>query len=251
MIRRRFAIATALGLATSLLACGGGGGGGGDAAAPSSASAAAGFYLGSTNTNRTVNAVVLDDGGFYVLYSRAGSGTIAGVVQGNGITSGTTLSSSDARDFNLEGLGVLPANVTATFSARSSIAGTVAYAAGTTSFSGTFNARSDAAPTLAAVAGVYSGRVSTSAGNEAATVTVAEGGAFTGVGTSGCRFTGTVTARARFAYNLTVVFGGAPCLFAGQTLSGIGYLDSTGKTLYAMAPNATRSDGLIYTGSKP
>jgi hypothetical protein len=210
--------------------------------------------VGTTHTNRALTGVVLEDGTFYVLYSVIGDpALIAGVIQGNGTSNNGSFSSTNARDFNLEGLGVLVATVSASYDTRRSLNGTVAYAAGgPVTFTSTFDAAYDATPSLAQLAGAFSGQVALSQGVENANVNVSSTGSLSGVGTSGCTVTGSVTPRTRGnVFNVTLGFGGPPCFFANQTLTGIAYFDSARKRLYAAAPNANRMDGVLFVGVKP
>ena len=125
-------------------------------------------------------------------------------------------------------------------------------AGGTTSFSSIYDANYEAVPSLAALAGTFAGQVRSSVGNEDATVTISSAGAISGAGASGCALSGTVSPRARGnAFNTSLTFGGAPCLFANQTLTGIAYFNATAKLLYAAAPNAGRTDGVLFVGVKP
>lgn len=237
-----------------LLVVGCGGGGGDSTPPPAAATSAEGLYSGTTTTGRAITGLVLDDGTYYVLYSPVGSATaIAGVVQGSGTSSAGTFSSSNTRDFNLEGLGVLSATVSASYVQKQSLNGTVSYSAGgTTSFSSTYDANYETVPSLAALAGTFTGQVASSAGTENATVTVSSAGAISGSGASGCAVSGSASPRTRGnVFNISLTFGGAPCLFANQTLSGIAYFNSAAKRLYAVAPNAGRTDGVLFVGVKP
>lgn len=242
---------------TSAVACAfvaGCGGGGDSATPPVAASSAEGLYVGTTTTGRTVTGLVLDDGTYYMLYSPVGAPTaIAGVVQGTGTSTAGTFSSSNARDFNLEGLGVLSATVSASYVAKQSLNGTVSYSpSSTTSFSGTYSANYEAVPSLTTLAGTFAGQVASSAGVENASVTISSAGAISGSGASGCAVSGSATPRARGnVFNISLTFGGAPCLFANETLAGIAYFDSAAKRLYAAAPNAGRTDGVLFLGVKP
>lgn len=178
---------------------------------PPPAGTAEGLYLGTTSTNRTVNGIVLDDGTFYVLYSTVASPVvIGGIVQGSGTSNNGSFSSTNARDFNLEGLGVLNATVSASYNARQSLNGLVSYASGgTTTFTSTFNAAYDTTPSLAAVAGTFTGQVAFSQGVENATVTISPNGMLSGTGASGCTVSGNVATRSRGnVYNLILAFGG-------------------------------------------
>jgi hypothetical protein len=240
--------------AASVLIAGCGGGGGDSGQQQPAATSAEGLYTGSTSSGRTITGLVLDDGTYYVLYSLVGNSTvIAGVVQGTGTSSAGTFTSSNARDFNLEGLGVLAATVSASYVAGQSFNGAVAYgAAGSTSFSSTYDVRYEATPSLAALAGSFAGQVASSAGNEGANIIISAGGAISGSGASGCSVSGSVAPRARGnAFNMSLTFGGTPCLFANQTLTGIAYFDATTRVVYAAAPNANRTDGVLFVGAKP
>lgn len=242
---------SALAAAAFLAGCGGGGGG--DATPVVETRSATGLWTGTTSTNRSVTGVVLADGTYYVLYSGVGAPlVIGGVVQGTGSVNGSTFSSSNGRDFNLEGAGVLPANVSATVNTKQSLNGAVGYSnGGSTSFTSTYDANFEQAPTLAAIAGTYSGNVAFSLGVDSATVTVSSAGAISG-GSNGCAITGTVAPRADGnAYNMALTFGAAPCYFAGQTFNGIAYYNAGAKRLYAAAPNGARTDGVLFVGVKP
>ena len=223
-------------------------------APPPPAGTAEGLYLGTTNTNRTVNGIVLDDGSFYVLYSTvANPVVIAGVVQGNGTSMNGSFSSTNARDFNLEGLGVLPGTVSASYNSRQSLNGSISYnSGGTTTFTSTFNAAYDTVPTLAAISGTYAGQVAFSQGVENANVTISPTGTLSGTGASGCTVSGNVVPRTQGnVYNLTLTFGGAPCFFANQTMTGVAYYDSVAKRVYGATPTAARTDGILFVGVKP
>jgi hypothetical protein len=200
-----------------------------------------------------VAGLVFEDGTFYVLYSRVGiPSQIAGVVQGSGSVTGSTFTSTNARDFNIEGNGVISATVTATVTPRQSFNGSIA-AAGVSpvTFSSTYNSIFETAPSLAAIAGTYTGQVALSVGVQTATLTVSSGGAISGNG-QGCLFTGTAAPRTDGnAYTTTVTFGGSPCFFANQTFSGIAYFNPDTRILYAAAPNAARTDGVLFVGTKP
>ena len=88
------------------------------------ASSAEGLYSGSTDTNRTMTNVVLDDGTYYFFYSvPANPALLAGVVQGNGTSNNGSFTSATAKDFNLEGPGVLSATIAASYTERQSLNG--------------------------------------------------------------------------------------------------------------------------------
>jgi hypothetical protein len=238
-------------VAAAFVGCGGGGVES-TSTAPSTATAQ-GLWTGTTSTNRTVTGIVLSDGSYYVLYSPAGSPTlIAGVVQGNGASAAGSFSSSNGKDFNLEGYGVLPAAVAGSFTTKQSFSGTITYSPATsTTFTTVYDADFEVTPTLAALAGTFTGQVASSAGTQTATVTIASSGAISG-SSSGCAISGTVSPRSDGnAYNVSLTFGPAPCALTGQTLTGGAYFRSATKRLYAVAPNSGRTDGVLFVGTKP
>ncbi|MCB1954492.1 MAG: hypothetical protein KDG55_02390 [Rhodocyclaceae bacterium] len=259
MTTNRLLSAIAAFIGAALLAgCGGGGGGSdnasGETSASTSSATAEGLWTGTTTTNRTVTGVVLDDGTFYVLYSTVGNPSrIAGVVQGTGISTSGSFSSSNARDFNLEGLGVLPATVSASYSARRTLSGNISYSGslGSTSFSSTYDNDYTSTPTLTTLAGSYSGQVATSSGTESVSLTIDSSGTMVATGSSGCRSAGAVRPRATGnVFTFIVSFSGSPCLFAFQSLTGIAYYDSASSRLYAAAPNGSRSNGVLFVGTR-
>jgi len=240
-----------LSLAALLSACGGGGGG--DSTAVASAT---GLFNGTTTSGRSVTGVVLGDGTYYVLYSTTTNpNVIGGVVQGSGTTSANSFTSSNAKDFNLEGLGALNATVAANFVTKTSLSGSVTYSAPgitETSFTTTYNADFEVAPSLSTIAGTYTGQALVSAGSQAATVTISATGALSGSGASGCALTGTVSPRSDGnVYDFSMTFGSTNCVFANQTFTGISYYNSVTKKIIAAAPNATRTDGALFVGTKP
>lgn len=242
----------AVAVAAALCACGGGGGDD-TPTSPGTTAQAKGLWVGTTNTNRAVTGLVFSDGTYYLLYSVAGnSGLIAGVTQGHATANGPSFSSSDGRDFNFEGLGVLSGSVTGTYVAKQTISGTVHYASGgQVAFTGSYDAAYEQQPTYAAIAGTYTGQVASPVGVQSATFSVAGNGVVTG-SASGCAATGALSPRGDGnAYDATVTFGPSPCVFAGQTFTGAAYYNAATKRIYAAAPNAARTSGVLLVGVKP
>jgi len=248
-------LASILGIAMALTVGGCSGDSDSTPAPTPAASSAEGLYSGSTNTNRTLAAVVLDDGTHYFFYSvPANPNLIAGVVQGNGTSNNGSFASANARDFNLEGLGVLSATISGSYAERQSLSGSITYSGGgVTTFTSTFDPAYDTTPSLASLAGTYTGQAGSSGeGVQSATVTVASTGVFTGVAADGCSFTGTASPRVRGnIFDQSITFGVAPCGFAGSTLVGIAYFDVPNSRLYAAAPASNRTDAVIFLGTKP
>lgn len=234
-----------------LAACGGGGGGGGDEGG--STASAQGLYVGDTADGRGLVGLILGDGSYYFIYTRPGSAVAGGVVQGRGSAADGRFSSGDARDFSIQDLAVYAASVSATYRPREQLDGQVDYGGGEVqSFSAGYSTDWERTPTLAALAASYAGSVASSEGTEGARVTVAGDGTVAARGDSGCAASGRLAPRSDGnAYDLTLSFGGAPCAFPGQTFRGIAYLDAAERRLYAAAPNAERSDGVLFIGTAP
>ena len=247
----------AVSMTLALTACGGGGRGGStstSAAAPAPATTAEGLWIGSTSSSRSVTGIVLDDGTYWVLYSAPNNSTvIAGAVQGTGTSLNGSFSSSDGKDFNLEGLGINNATVSSSYVTKQSFNGVVTYSGlnQAITFTSTYNMAYDQIPNLSTIAGTYTGSAAVLAGTESATVNITSSGAINGSGASGCQFTGTATPRTKGnVYDLSVTFGGGVCSNGSSTVNGIGYFDSTPKRLYGVAVNSSRSNGLIFVGTK-
>jgi hypothetical protein len=224
-----------------------------DSVAESAAGPAEGLWTGSTSTNRAVMGLVLSDGTYYLVYTQAADGaSIAGVVQGSGAVSGATFSSSNARDFSIEDLEMLPVTVSATAAAKQSFNGVITYGSGgSAAFSTSYDVDYDATPSPGLLAGTYTGQVASFLGVQNAALTVSSAGDIAGAA-AGCSFTGSATPRAHGnAFDVTIDFGPAPCPSANQSFSGMAYFRAATKVLYIAAPNAARTDGVIFVGVKP
>lgn len=242
-------------MAVVLVACGGGGGSGGGSGgggvAPSGT--AEGLWQGTTNTGRAMTGLVLDDGTYWFIYTLVGNNTvIAGVAQGSGSSSKGSFKSSNGKDFNLEGLGVLDFNLAGQYTQKSSLGGSIKYSSSTTTFSASYDSSYDLTPNLATAAGSYTGAAATGGGTEYATFVVTSGGAISGVSAGGCRYSGTATPRSHGnVYNVSVTFAGGVCANGSSTVTGVAYYDAVNKQITAGALNNGRSNGFIFVGTKP
>jgi hypothetical protein len=155
-------------------------------------------------------------------------------------------------DFNLEGAGILSFTMAGTYTEKVQLAGTNTYTAGSSSFTATYDTDYDLAPSLATIAGTYSGEALTVNSNEAATVTITSGGAITGTSAGGCSFTGSAATRAKGnVYNVSVTFGGGVCDNGTSTVTGVAYYIAAQNTLVSTALNSGRTNGFIFSGTKP
>jgi hypothetical protein len=233
-----------------LTACGGGGGGGDSS---NVAQESEGLWDGTTNTGRNASAIVFNDGTYYMVYTGEQNLNVSGVIQGSSSMNGSTFTSTDAKDFNLEGFGVLSAQVSGTVLSKQTMNTNITYdVGGTVSFTGSYNSDYELQPLLSNLAGQFSGQVASSAGVENADLTISPDGSMTGTSNSGCSLTGTAYERTDGnAFNISVTFANnVLCAFPGETFEGIAYYDTNDNSLFSAAPNASRDDGVIFVGTK-
>lgn len=253
----RFALG--LVLVAAIVGCGGGGNDGGSSVNTGSAGTTApakttaeGLWQGSTNTGRTLRTLVLDDSTYWALYSAAGSpNTIGGLVQGSGMSSSGSFSSSAGRDFSLEAGSVTDASVSASYGSKNFFNGSVVNrtSANTVTFTSSYQPSYDQVATLSGVAGSYASTVATTGGSDPASFTISPAGLLSGVSAAGCQFQGSLAVRgATNVYDLSVTFMGGICANGTATTTGVAYLD--GSTLYAAALNQARSNGVLLTATK-
>jgi hypothetical protein len=211
---------------------------------------AEGFYVGSMSGGIGMYGIVLDDGTYYVIHTLPNSNTIAGVGYGSLTSANGIFTSSSGLDFAI-GYAVAPFTVSGTYVPQQSITGTWSSVGLVWNFSASYDPTYRQPASLASLAGSYVGSVASSLGWQTATVAIAANGAFIGSAGPGCSFNGTAAPRGSVnLFNISVHFQGGTCLFGTGTLSGIGYYDTDTRTLYAAAPNATRTDGFLFVGGK-
>jgi len=237
-------------LVVSLSACSGAGDTSTPPPATASATTAEGLWTGTTDTNRTVKALVLDDGVYWALYSEASNPSIiAGVVQGESSSQNGTFTSSNARDFNLQ-TGILEATINGSYAMKQSLNGTIAYQpGGQSTFTMTYNSDYDLMPNMNAAAGTYTGFVTAS---ETVTVIVSNNGAISGDSSTGCTFSGSFSPRNHGnVFDVIITFNGEPgCSIGKATVNGIAFYDAGTKQLRSAALNNNRTDGFVFIGTK-
>jgi hypothetical protein len=241
--------------AVLLSACGGGWGNQNvpapPAPPPTPVTDAQGFYSGMDSLNDNVTGVVLDSGTYYFVWANTISGAF-GLVQGTATAASGKFSSTDAKNYTMGTSTVVSSTVSAVYTAKSNITGTITPASGTngyTSFSGTYSAVYEQTPNLSAIAGSYQGAFGTLNSTDATvTVTLNSTGGMVGNGASGCRFSGTAKPHANGnVYDLTLTFGAAPCSDAGQSMTGV-LLVNNGKLVVATTL-ADRSDAFVLAAA--
>jgi hypothetical protein len=251
-------VAIGLGVISAALlgACGDGGWGNQNvppppAPAPTPVTDAQGFYSGMDSGNDNVTSVVLDSGTYYFIWANSITGSF-GVVQGTATAASGQFNSTNAKNYLLGTSTVVNSTISAVYTAKSNLTGTITPASGTvgyTSFSGTYSTVYEQTPNLANIAGTYQGAAgSLNAVDASVSVTLSASGALVGSGSGGCRFSGTAKPHANGnVYDLTVTFGGTPCVDAGQSVTGV-LLVNNGK-LIATGTLADRSDAFLLVGT--
>lgn len=230
------------------VACGGGYGGSDFSSMPQPT--AEGLWTGATPTSRTVGGLVLDDGSYWVFYTAIGNpNVLAGLVQGTGTSHSGAFGSSNTRDFNLEGAGILAATMSGSYVQKNSFHGTIAYFNGDTgSFTSTYDADYELTPNMNLVAGNYTGL---RADNQTVTVTVDSAGSLSGHSSNGCTFAGTFSRRAKGnVFHHSVTFGGGVCSNGTETVTGVAFYNAATNRLYSAALNSARTNSYIFIGTK-
>lgn len=242
-------------LAASLSACSDGGSETPAPPATASATSAEGLWNGTTNSGRSVAGLVLNDGTYWFLYTLMGNpSVVAGVVQGNGSSQNGSITSSNTKDFNLEGLGILNASINGSYVMKQSLSGTIVIAnnGGQSTFTTTYNTDYDIPPNPALLTGTYSGSTATTGGVESVTVTLSASGLISGSSLSGCTFTGSFAPRTSGnAYDVSITFAGGVCSNGTNTVTGVAFFDAGTKRLYSAGLNSTRTNGFVFIGTKP
>jgi hypothetical protein len=231
-------------LAAALLAaCGGG------SDEVSSPAFASGLWRGASSAGRDVDGVVLQDGSYYFLYSAAGTpGVTGGFVQGTGRFVGTTFTSSDLRDYSVEGAGVQAGSLAAEVRPKTALRADITTTRLRQVFDTSYDSRYERPASLATLAGSYTGEVAFSLGRRPATFTVTPTGQVSTT-INGCAIGGQVAPRAEGdVYDLTIVFSGAPCVFPNWTFTGVALL--RGNQLRGLVQDARRTQGIVFAGTR-
>jgi hypothetical protein len=248
----------AVSVAVVLTGCGGGGGGDSTTTPVPQTASAEGLWIGTTVDNRVVEGFVLDDGSYYAVYSEPFGSSVVGVVQGSGSSLNGTYTTSNARDYYFGSSPYVESvTVTGNYVPMQTINGVSIWPDGSRStFSAVYDPDYDATPSLTVVAGTYSGEVvggseSLGVNSDDIVATISTGGTITGSSTYGCSFSGSVAPRTHGnVYNVSIIMGGAPCLFPNQTLTGMLFYRSDTQVTFSVTQTADRSGGLVLLAQK-
>jgi hypothetical protein len=236
-------------LAISVSACGGE-----DTESPPPPSPAEGLWHGSTNTGRTVTGLVLDDGTYWFLYSLVGNpSVIAGGIQGSGSGQDGRSLSSNGKDFNLQAQAISTVSILGNYVPKQTMNAAVTYINGVqVVVTAIYDPDYDLTPDMSLLAGTYSGSAATAGGIETVTGSLSATGSIVGSSTSGCNFNGLFAPRPRGnVYDVSITFSGGICSNGTSTVNGVGFFDASSKKLFGAALNSTRTNGFLFTGTKP
>ena len=232
------------------VACGGGYGESSVSLPQPTASSAEGRWTGTTRTGRTVRAVVLEDGSYWLFYTaRDNPHVLAGLIQGTGTSHAGSFGSPNTRDFQVDGKGIRQGRMSGTYVPKESFHATIIYFNGETErVRSTYVADSESASNLNLVAGTY---VGLRADHHRVTVTVDAAGTLSGHASDGCTFAGTLSPRATgHAFHVTVTFESGACRQGIETLTGIAFFDAATHRLYGAALNRARTTSFLLLGTK-
>jgi len=231
---RGVAIATAaVALGAALSSCGGG-------------EPYTGLWQGTLDGNRAVNAIVLGDGTYYLKYAGAG-GSLGGLVRGTGEFQGAHFTSTDGVDYHFAypPQAPSPTTVTGKVTGNNGLDGKM----NSTPLKLQYFKEFDPDGKLADLAGSYPGEVTFSLGLRQTTfVVLADGSLSTTL--NGCTITGKVVPRRDDAYDLSVTFGGAPCVFPGAVFSGALVYSHDLQQLDAALVNPTYGQAITFIARK-
>jgi hypothetical protein len=209
-----------------------------------------GFWFGTMTTGANLYAFILDTSVYYLLYTATNANTLLGVVEGTLVSSNGNFTSSDALDFAI-GRGPVAASVSGSFVARATINGLISEAAGGTGFSAGYEAAYELPVNIAGAAGAFSGEAGTSQGVVMMVMTLDASGTMSG-SVGNCTFEGTATPHGGInVLNVVFIFDSGPCSYSGSTFKGIAFYNSNSNKFYGAAPNAARTENLLFLVIKP
>lgn len=213
-----------------------------------------GIYDGVTNTGSQTTSIIRSNGELWVIYSsRTDSSKIEGFVYGKSTSSNGQFSAPNLTDFNFDGAGVLKGSATATYTNFQTVSGTITYPAAkeVVGLTGTFDPSYNQQAKISNIAGTYDAYAFNELADEGAALIISDSGAVTGVGQSGCKFSGSVTPdTSGNVFTFAITFGDAPCLYAKQNFRGAAIYDATEKLIGTMSVNSALDSGIMLIGKK-
>ena len=201
------------------------------------ASAAEGLWRGTTASGRSIIAVVLEDGTYYVLYGGTSNPAVTGAIEGRSTAAAGTFTTQGSRNIALAGnLALGATEVAGTYVPRSTLDLTIGAGGAAETVSAAYDASYDVPASVAPLAGHYTGRTGHVADPFSMSLTIAADGTFTMVGS--CQFTGSIAPHAATGvFDLTVHAVSGVCLGGPSNIvRGILVYDAATGVLDAVAP---------------
>jgi hypothetical protein len=217
---------------------------------------AQGVYEDSLSTGYSFETIVLPNDNFYALYGTFSGDTffITGFVFGSGAESDANFSGS-MTDFEYPGTPVGTASLSATFVAGASLKGSLTEGTLNETFTATVPSTTqfnyNAAAQASSIAGSWNGNL---LDGESAAVSIDGSGNVTGLSSLGCSFSGTAEpdSSGKNFYDISLTFGGSPCVAAGQSATGVGIVETLSDgTLQVLAglKNSGNTLATVFVGT--
>lgn len=232
-VRRAVTPLSAVLAALSLSSCGGG-------------DPYTGLWEGTQNGDQPVKVILLSDGTYYMKYGGPG-GSLGGLIRGSGEFKGATFKSDDGIDFKFAFPPQRPggARITGKLGGHQTVTGNVNGMPLKVKYVKPF----DPHGVLADLAGSYPGQVTFSLGLRDTTFEVTADGKLSTV-LNNCNITGQVVPRADDAFDLTIQFGGAPCVFPGAVFQGAAIYSQDLQQLEAAVVNGIFGQAITFVARR-
>jgi hypothetical protein len=205
-----------------------------------------GLWQGTRDGSRTVTTIMLGDGTYYMQYAPS-AGSPGGLIRGTGDFHGATFTSTDGVDYKFAYPPQRPtsAQIDAKLGGHQTVTGTV----NTSALTLTYDKPFDPDGQLADLAGSYPGTVTFALGTRQTTFEVAADGTLSTL-LNGCTITGRAVPRPDDAYDLTLQFGGYPCVFPGAVFQGAAVYSHDLQQLQAAVVNPLYGQAITFVAAK-
>lgn len=215
-----------------------------------------GQWYGQLAPDRQLAGVVLGDDSYYVLYSRPGNETLAGVLIGKGAIGQGMTSTSTALDFNWEVPATRAAEVKLELNPQKmAVQGTVRLdGAPPRKLSASHDSEAEYADSIAPIVGQHTGTVVFVFGPRPGTTFHVQPDGVVTTELNGCQIAGRVTPRQDgAAYDLVMRLGPLPCFAPGAPFVGVAWYREDQRKLYAavaLPPQAGMKQAIGFVGTK-
>jgi len=203
-----------------------------------------GLWQGTLDGNRPVSAIVLGDGTYYLKYGGT-PGTLGGLVRGTGEFRGATFTSTDGVDYHFAIERPTGAKLSGKLGGHQTVTGNM----NGKPLSVTYLKPFDPDGKLEDLAGSYPGQVTFALGLRETTFHVTADGKLT-TELNGCQIPGQVVPRRDDAFDLTIQFQGAPCVFPYAVFQGAAVYSHELQQLEAAVVNNTYGQAISFVARK-